>query len=178
VPRSGRARRPFSGRIEAEEDADTGGDGEGDQHRAAGDDDHHVGQRVDQQRAADAEDEADQAAGDRDHHGLEQELREDVALAGADGHADADLARPLGDRDEHDVHDADAADEQRHRGDGAEQQRHHARRFGCRVGGRRGQVAQVEVVVLSFAQAVALAQQRDHAFPRPPAWLRPTRPGP
>ena len=31
--------------------------------------------------------------------------------AGADGHADADLARPLGDRDQHDVHDADAADD-------------------------------------------------------------------
>ena len=38
-----------------------------------------------------------------------------------DGHADADLARPLGDADEHDVHDADAADEQRHGGDAAEQ---------------------------------------------------------
>ncbi len=43
---------------------------------------------------------------------LDQELHEDVALAGADRHADADLARPLGDADEHDVHDADAADQE------------------------------------------------------------------
>ena len=45
-----------------------------------------------------------------------------MAAFRADGHADADLARPLGHRDEHDVHDPDAADEQRHRRD-REQQR-------------------------------------------------------
>ena len=43
----------------------------------------------------------------------DEELREDVVLPRARGHAHADLARPLGDPDEHDVHDADAADEQR-----------------------------------------------------------------
>ena len=49
------------------------------------------------------------------------------ALAGADRLADADLAGALGDRHQHDVHDADAADQQRdaddgahHRGDAAE----------------------------------------------------------
>ena len=47
------------------------------------------------------------------HHGLDQELPQDVVAAGADGHAQADLPRPLGDRDEHDVHDAHAADDQR-----------------------------------------------------------------
>ncbi len=44
--------------------------------------------------------------------------------ARADGQADADLAGPLGDRDEHDVHDAHAAHDQRHAGDRAQQQRH------------------------------------------------------
>ena len=39
----------------------------------------------------------------------------------ADRLADADLARPLGDRHQHDVHHADAADEQRDRCDRAEQ---------------------------------------------------------
>ena len=46
---------------------------------------------------------------------------------GADRLAHADLARALGDRDQHDVHDADAADQQGdadhgadHRGDRAE----------------------------------------------------------
>ena len=42
--------------------------------------------------------------------------------AGADGLADADLAGPLADRDQHDVHDPDAADDERDRGDAAEQQ--------------------------------------------------------
>ena len=49
-------------------------------------------------------------AGERD--GLDEELEQHLAGAGADGEADADLAGALGDGDEHDVHDADAADEQ------------------------------------------------------------------
>ena len=56
-------------------------------------------------------------------HRLDQELPQDVAAAGTDGHADADLAGPLGDRDEHDVHDAHAADQQRDAGDRGQQQR-------------------------------------------------------
>ena len=48
---------------------------------------------------------------------LEQELQQDVAPAGAEREADADVLGPLGDGDQHDVHDADAADQQRHRGD-------------------------------------------------------------
>ena len=41
----------------------------------------------------------------------------------AHGHADADLARALRHADEHDVHDADAADDERNAGDGQEQDR-------------------------------------------------------
>ena len=44
------------------------------------------------------------------------------------GLADADLACALGDRDEHDVHHADAADQQRDRRDRTEQRREGARR--------------------------------------------------
>ena len=47
-------------------------------------------------------------------HRFDQELRENVAAVRADGHADANFARPLGDAHEHDVHDADAADDERH----------------------------------------------------------------
>ena len=79
------------------------------------------------------------AAEQRQGHRLDQELRQDVAPAGADRHAQADLARPLGHRDQHDVHDADAADDQRDRGDRRQQQRQHA------GGGllRRGDLGQV-----------------------------------
>ena len=48
---------------------------------------------------------------------------QDVAAVRADGHADADLARALGHAHEHDVHDPDAADEERDAGDRAEQAR-------------------------------------------------------
>ena len=41
-----------------------------------------------------------------------------------DRHPDADLAGPLGDRDEHDVHDPDPADDQRDAGDRAEEECH------------------------------------------------------
>src|ERR1039457_2092420 len=54
--------------------------------------------------AQDANDPADLA----EHDGLDNELRHDVTLLGADRTADADFAGALGDRDEHDVHDADA----------------------------------------------------------------------
>ena len=43
-------------------------------------------------------------------------------LARADRHADADLAGPLGHRHQHDVHDADAADDQRDNGNGRDHQ--------------------------------------------------------
>ena len=63
---------------------------------------------------------AEQAADAGEHDGLDQELLGDVAPLGAQGAADADLAGPLGDGRQHDVHDADAADQQRDRGDRAE----------------------------------------------------------
>ena len=56
----------------------------------------------------------EQAAGERQRQRLDQELQQDVARLGAHRHADADLARPLGDADQHDVHDPDAAHQQRH----------------------------------------------------------------
>ena len=60
---------------------------------------------------------AQQAADAGEHDGLDQELLGDVAPLGAQGPADADLAGPLGDGRQHDVHDADAADQQRDRRD-------------------------------------------------------------
>ena len=50
---------------------------------------------------------------------FDEELEADVAPPRADRAAHADLARALEHRREHDVHDADAADEQRDAGDGA-----------------------------------------------------------
>src|SRR5262249_38771853 len=58
----------------------------------------------------------------RQGEGLDQELQQNVARLGADGHAQADLPRPLGDADQHDVHDANAANEQRDGGDARQEQ--------------------------------------------------------
>jgi hypothetical protein len=47
-----------------------------------------------------------------------------TSFARADGESQADLARPLGHRHEHDVHDADATDQKRHARDAREERRH------------------------------------------------------
>src|SRR4051812_36486743 len=54
-------------------------------------------------RAEAADADADGAADQAEHDGFDEELEQDVAGTGADGHAQADLARALGDGDEHDV---------------------------------------------------------------------------
>ncbi len=54
----------------------------------------------------------EQAADEAQQGRLHEELAEDRAARGADGLADADLAGPLGDRDQHDVGDPDPADQQ------------------------------------------------------------------
>ena len=65
----------------------------------------------------DAAGRAEHATDPGEQRGLDEELREDVAVTGADRLADADLTGALGDGHQHDVHHADAADEQRDRGD-------------------------------------------------------------
>src|SRR5579864_1923956 len=64
------------------------------------------------------------AADKRDDGGFGEELTADVARGGAKCFADADLAGTLGDGDEHDVHDADAAECKCEQGDGGEEDRH------------------------------------------------------
>ena len=66
-------------------------------------------------------DHADDAGDEGQGEAFEEELREDVAAAGAEGFEEADFAGALGDGDEHDVHDADAADAEGHGSDDAEQ---------------------------------------------------------
>ena len=64
---------------------------------------------------------AGDAAERREEDRLDEELAEDVPAPGAEGLAQADLARPLGDRDQHDVHDPDPADQQADAADRREQ---------------------------------------------------------
>ena len=87
----------------------------------------------------------------------------------ADGHARADLARSLGYADEHDVHDSDAADDQRNAGDRAEQSGHD-------VGRRRGRIGDfllIRTVKSSSRPARMLCRWRNRhaawAFARSPS---------
>ena len=77
----------------------------------------------DDARGDEADSNPDRAACDAQREGLDQELHQHVASARAERHAQPDLARPLGDRHQHDVHDADAAHHERDGGDAGEQHR-------------------------------------------------------
>src|SRR5262249_30401521 len=85
------------------------------------------------------------------------ELRQNVSWLCPDGEPNADLAGPLGDRDQHDVHDADAADDQRDRRDAAEQDRHGLTDL-LYLGDDVVVVEDREIVHLPWPQLVALAQ--------------------
>ena len=60
-----------------------------------------------------AEDEAHETTNYAKNNRFEEELEKDIAAAGAYGFADADFASTLRDGDEHDVHNANAADDER-----------------------------------------------------------------
>ena len=69
--------------------------------------------------SASATRETDRAAEHRQQEALEEELPLHLAGGRAERLADADLARPLANRDQHDVHHADAAERQRDDADDA-----------------------------------------------------------
>lgn len=76
----------------------------------------------------------------------------------SNGHADAELAGSLSDTDQHDIHNADTANQKRHAGNGRQQRGHD---FGG-GGGHLGDVfltAHHEVRLLVRADAVALREQ-------------------
>ena len=82
-----------------------------------------------------------------------------MSRAGADGHAQADLAGALGDGDEHDVHDADAADDERNRRDAQQQCAHQARGRSERLH-HFGHIPDLEIVRVARLDAVPLVEQR------------------
>src|SRR5260221_9294563 len=101
-------RRRLPRGVEAEADADERADGEACEGPAVGENEGEVHPEGDAVASGNPHEDAYQAADLGEHDGLEEELADDVAAAGTDGFADADLARPLGHADQHDVHDADA----------------------------------------------------------------------
>ena len=102
---------------------------------------------------------ADQPAKSREYDRFYQKLQQHLALQGADGKADADLPRPLGDRHQHDVHDADATHQQAHCRHRTQQAGHGADGAGKGFGDLPG-IHDIEVVGLVFGKLAPLAQQR------------------
>src|SRR5680860_1446773 len=107
----GSQRRGPVGGVQTEEQADEDGDSEGEEHRV---------RRHDRFDADDGELRPDQSDDHANHPAekgeqdrLGQELTHDLAFPGADCLADTDLARSLGHRDQHDVHDPDSTHQQR-----------------------------------------------------------------
>src|SRR5688572_4285676 len=106
---------------------------------------------------AHAQDHADQAAQQAEHDRLDQELEQNVDARGAERLPHADLAGSLGDRHQHDVHDADSPDEEGHRRDPEEEDTEHLGRLLERREEVR-LVADLEVVVASRPQPMLTTQ--------------------
>src|SRR6266508_3400641 len=107
----------LDGRVNAKQQPNEYGHTEGDRDGGTGNHGGPSGGRRDDTGQREAEADADQPADDGDQDRLGQELPHDISLAGADGAADADLARTFQYCGEHDVHDPDAAYQQRNAGD-------------------------------------------------------------
>ena len=116
---------------------------------------------MDDHRDRPAEQDADHSAEARQRDRLDEELIEDVPAARADRLADAYLTGPLVHRDEHDVHDPDAADEQRDPADRAEQERERAG-HGAERRERVVLIRHGEVRVRGIADVVALEKDVVH----------------
>ena len=145
-------------RVEPEEQADRCGNAEAERDRPPLHGRRQWRHFADQERKSEPEDDPDDPAKHRQRHRFGEDLPDDVAATGAERLPQSDLARAFGDDHQHDVHDDDAADDQR--------ERHHADQDGKdAVGGR----------VVDVQQRVG----REHAevirFLRPEPPLHPHR---
>ena len=101
---------------------------------------------------------------------------QDVAPVRADRHADADLARPLRHAHEHDVHDPDAADDERDAGDRARAVRSSTSVVAVAASAISCWLRTVKSSSRAVANVVALAQERDDLLLRRREIVRVCRP--
>jgi len=111
------------GWIEAEDQAYGAADAEGQHQRAGCDQRAHVAEVGHAKGDGQANDDPHNAPEQCQEQRLRKELDDDVTLAGPESAANPDLAGPLADRGHHDIHDADAAHQQRDGGDRSEDHR-------------------------------------------------------
>ena len=95
-----------------------------------------------------------------EHNRFAQELACNVVFRGPNGHTHADFARPFSDGNQHDVHDSDAADDERTERDAGKQEFHHAKCLRARLRDIR-RAADNKVIRFRGTKMMALAQQAD-----------------
>ena len=121
-------KRRLARRIVAKENADNCGEGKCHQDRRRTHQRVPLGEVRNQRRCGAAQHDADDAANERQRHGFNQELRQYVLGLRPHRLAQANLPGPLRHRHQHDVHDSNAAHDQRYRCDRSQQNGHHPRR--------------------------------------------------
>src|SRR5437870_659623 len=153
-------RRPVGGH-----DADDHSDRDRDDSRHGGapqrDGRREAQQRLEDFARGETEHDADHAAHERESGGLDEKLPQDFPAGRSHRFAESDLARPVGDGDHHDRHDADAA---HHEGDAREHEHHEKKRGGEAIEHTQHLVRRehVEAVGLAHANAPHAPQlQRD-----------------
>src|SRR5258708_2789060 len=149
--------RCLSRGVETKKYANHSGNAEREDHGVGRDHDRPLQESLHELGGTNPDPDAQQPAADGQGDGFEEELQQDVAALGADGHANADLAGALGDAHEHDVHDADATDEQGDRGNRKEQRAQDAHLLRLRLGDLFLR-AHLEVGILPRLNAMALAK--------------------
>ena len=111
----------FEGGVEAADHADADGESDADEDGGGFDDGgiFAFGDFGEESKEAEGSAEAEDPAAEADDATFDNDLEEDIAAFGTDGEADADFADAFGDGSEHDIGDADAADDQADAGDEA-----------------------------------------------------------
>src|SRR5580704_6124512 len=102
--------------IDPEEESHAGGNAEGQDHSAERRSHGNGCGRAPEGHDAIGQQDSDDAANGGEHRRLGHELEHDVIFSGAQRAANTDFARSFGHAREHDVHDHDAADDQKHSG--------------------------------------------------------------
>src|SRR5690625_2429583 len=149
----------LAGRQNAEDDANADGKSEAQKQHP---DRHYKGHAKlagHQSGAAQPQRHAKHTAKRGQHNGFHQKLGQHIAAARAYGQPDANFARAFGYRHQHDVHDADAANQQADGRNAAQQQAHGGGGFGQRIQDVLG-VAHAKIVVHGRLDPAPLAQQR------------------
>ena len=141
--------------IKAEEDSDRGANKKCDHDRGGGNQRRPMSRQRDCFRSRDAEKDSENSPDRAKRNRFDQKLRENVAPVRAHGHARADFTRPLRYTDQHNIHDSNAANNERDTGDRAEQSGHY-------IGRGRGSIGDFllipdgEIIVATRANVMPL----------------------